>query len=183
MDTKIVLISGKAQSGKDTFAKYFKIECNLYSKKCLIIKYGDILKFICKQYFYWNGEKDLEGRTLLQQVGTNLVRRNNENTWVNCIIELVKGLHTEYDYILIPDTRFPNEIKQWMGTDFDFVTVRMNRMNDENKEFDNKLTQEQKIHTSETALDSWVFDYNCFNRSIIDVQNFAQSLFKEMEEF
>ena len=44
---KVILISGKAQHGKDTFADFFKTTAEIHKKKCLIIKYGDILKFVC----------------------------------------------------------------------------------------------------------------------------------------
>lgn len=164
---KIILISGKARSGKDTFAQLFKENAEKDNKKCLIIKYGDILKFVCSKYFNWNGEKDEAGRTLLQQVGTNLIRKNNSDTWVNCIIELVKGLRTEFDYVLIPDVRFYNEIIKWKEQEFDCVTVRINRWKEtENRKivaFDNGLTEEQKNHPSETALDNYNFDYNIDN--------------------
>lgn len=180
--TKIILISGKARSGKDTFAMYLKDEICLHGKKPLIIRYGDILKFICKEYFNWNGEKDEIGRTLLQKIGTDLCRYNNPNIWVNCVIEIIKGLQSNYDYVLIPDTRFPNEIKEWWKTDFDSVTVRIERMNKDDTEYDNGLSEEQKQHPSETELDDWIFNYYVYNKYVTDLQNAAQGFFKEMEK-
>lgn len=164
---KIILISGKARSGKDTFAKIFKEDAEKDNKKCLIIKYGDILKFVCSKYFNWNGEKDEIGRTLLQQVGTNLIRKNNYDALVNCVIEIVKGLSTEFDYVLIPDVRFYNEINKWKEYGFDCVTVRIDRWYETSNGkfvlYDNGLTEEQKNHTSEIALDDYVFDYRIDN--------------------
>lgn len=184
---KVVLISGKAQSGKDTFARLFKEYAEPYeeleNKRVLILKYGDILKFICKQFFNWNGEKDLEGRTLLQRVGTDIFRENNPDTWVNCVIEIVKGLGNLYDYILIPDTRFPNEISKWMGCGIDYVTVRIDRVNADNTPFDNKLSLEQKSHISETALDRYVFDYHVTNRKLIDLSREVVGIYNELEGF
>lgn len=184
---KVVLISGKAQSGKDTFARLFKEYAEPYeeleNKRVLILKYGDILKFICKQFFNWNGEKDLEGRTLLQRVGTDIFRENNPDTWVNCVIEIVKGLGNLYDYILIPDTRFPNEISKRMGCGIDYVTVRIDRVNADNTPFDNKLSLEQKSHISETALDRYVFDYHVINRKLIDLSREVVGIYNELEGF
>lgn len=164
---KIILISGKARSGKDTFAKIFKEDAEQDDKKCLIIKYGDMLKFVCSKYFNWNGEKDEIGRTLLQQVGTNLIRKNNYDALVNCVIEIVKGLSTEFDYVLIPDVRFYNEINKWKEYGFDCVTVRIDRWYETSNGkfvlYDNGLTEEQKNHTSEIALDDYVFDYRIDN--------------------
>lgn len=55
------------------------------------------------------------------------------------IIALLKGIRTLYDYIIIPDVRFPNEIDK-MCDNFDCITARVIRPN-----FDNGLTDEQKI--------------------------------------
>lgn len=180
---KIILISGKARSGKDTFAMYFKAEAKIHCKRVLTIRYGDILKFVCKEYFNWNGEKNEEGRSLLQNVGTDLCRHNNPDTWVNCVIELVKGLKSNYDYVLIPDVRFPNEITKWWDTDFDSITVRINRVDEDMSDYDNGLTKEQKQHSSEVALDDWVFDYDVCNKKVTDLQDAAQWIFKESEGF
>lgn len=180
--SKIVLISGKARSGKDTFAMYFSAEAKLHGKRVLTIKYGDILKFICKEYFDWDGIKDEKGRTLLQQIGTNLCRENNPDIWVNCVIEIIKGLQSNYEYVLIPDARFPNEIRKWWQTDFDSITVRIERMNKDDTEYDNGLSEEQKQHPSETELDDWIFNYHVYNKYVTDLQNVARGIFKEMEK-
>lgn len=57
---KVVLISGKAESGKDTFAGLFKDRAEFDNRNVLIIKYGDILKFVAKEYCGWSGLKDEE---------------------------------------------------------------------------------------------------------------------------
>ena len=64
----VITVSAKAQHGKDSFATAFKKIAEENENKVLIIHYGDILKYVCKQYFGWNGEKDEVGRTLLQHV-------------------------------------------------------------------------------------------------------------------
>lgn len=178
---KVILISGKAQSGKDTFANYFKRIANANQKKVLIIKYADILKFVCKEYYDWNGIKDDYGRSLSQKIGTDLCRSNNPDVWVNCVIEIVKSLSTEYDYILIPDTRFPNEILKWNETGIDYMTVRINRVDKDFNDFDNKLSDEQKNHISETALDDWMFEYNFYNQDINSLFDSIDVLFEVLE--
>ena len=55
----IIPIIGKARHGKDTFSLYLKEEIEKEPKNnVLIIRYADYLKFVCKSYFDWNGEKD-----------------------------------------------------------------------------------------------------------------------------
>jgi dephospho-CoA kinase len=151
---KVILISGKARSGKDTFAQMLQSIMVLDNQKPILLHYADILKYFCKQYLGWNGEKDEAGRTLLQYFGTDVVRNNHQDCWVNIIKELVNGIHTEYDYVLIPDTRFPNEC-DWRDTGFDFDTIRITR-EDLNGE---DLTGTQQVHSSETALDDYIFDF------------------------
>ena len=177
----ILLISAKAQHGKDTFASAFKKEAeNKSGYKTLIIKYGDILKYVCKEYFNWNGETDEVGRQILQQVGTNLCRNNNPDVWVNCVIEIVKGLQTEYDFVCIPDVRFPNEITAWENTDFFTFTVRLTRVNEDGTPFDNGLTEEQKQHPSEVALDDYRFNYEIYNQNINDINAAAQAILDDI---
>ena len=40
----------------------------------LVAHYGDLVKYVCKTFFGWDGEKDEKGRTLLQKVGTDAIR-------------------------------------------------------------------------------------------------------------
>lgn len=176
----IVLISGKAEHGKDAFADAFIKEAgDKQGFRCLRIKYGDILKFVCSKYFGWNGEKDEKGREILQQVGTNLCRNNNPNVWVNCVKEITKGLQTEYDFVLVPDCRFPNEL-EWDDTPFFFFTVRVARLNEDGTQFSNHLTEEQKLHPSETALDEWKFNYTVESKTLEDLSFAAESILKDM---
>ena len=73
------------------------------------------------------------------------------------VAALLKGIKTLYDYVIIPDVRFPNEIDK-MYDDFDCITVRVIRPN-----FDNGLTEEQRKHPSETALDNYPMEYELIN--------------------
>lgn len=181
---KVVLISGKAQHGKDTFADFFRMVAERHSKKCLTIRYGDMLKFVAKQYYDWNGEKDLAGRTLLQTLGTDIVRKNNENAWVNCVMEIVVGLKTEFDYVLIPDARFENEIENWKDTNIPTISVRVNRYDNNLEPFDNKLSKEQREHPSEVSLDNYdKFDYVVKNVTETDLLQEAKNIYEELEKF
>ena len=50
---KIILIGNKARMGKDTFAAMLKEELN---ERAIIVHFADVLKFICKSYYNWDGE-------------------------------------------------------------------------------------------------------------------------------
>ena len=137
---KIICISGKAQHGKDTTACIFSAALEDRGNKVLTFHYADLLKYLCKEYFGWNGEKDDSGRTLLQHVGTDIVRSKDPNYWVNFAVTFFKLFEDQWDYILIPDCRFPNEVNT-METHFDTIHLRIVRPN-----FNSPLSGEQQKH-------------------------------------
>lgn len=149
----VITISGKGQHGKDLSAIIMKEMFESDGKKAVIIHYADYLKFIAKEYFGWNGEKDEAGRTLLQWLGTDKIRKVMPDFWVDIVISFIKAFEDDYDYFLIPDTRFPNEIDK-MSKNFRTKAIHVTRLN-----FDNGMTEEQKRHVSETALDGHHFDW------------------------
>lgn len=158
---KIIGIAGKSESGKTTFANMLKEELELRDKKVLMINYGDFVKFIAKQYYNWNGEKDEGGRTLLQRIGTDQGRDQvDKNLWVDMVMATVKIAENDFDVAIIADTRFPNEFDRWSNSNYDILKIKMLRFAHENI-----LTEEQKHHLSETSLDN----YN--DETMILVQN------------
>ena len=154
---RVILISGSARFGKDSTAFMMKELLEKQKKRVLIIHYADNLKLFAKNYFGWSGQKDQKGRELLQWLGTDVIRKNYEDTWVDMVVALLKGIKTLYDYVIIPDVRFPNEIDK-MCDNFNCITVRVIRPN-----FDNGLTEEQRKHPSETALDNYPMEYELIN--------------------
>lgn len=165
---KVICISGKAQHGKDTVAKEMKRQLEKrceYPDKVLITHYADLVKYVCEKFFNWNGVKDDYGRTLLQLVGTDIVRNQRPDYWVDFIVDMLKFFSENrnnfamFDYVLIPDCRFPNECEV-MKREFDTIAVRVTRYDPEDLDrvFENSLTEEQRCHPSETALDTYDFD-------------------------
>ena len=134
---------------------------------------------VATTYYGWNGEKDEKGRELLQKLGTDLGRTNNPNVWVNCVKEIVKALQTEYDFVLIPDVRFPNEM-DWIDIPFFTFTIRVNRQNEDGTPYINHLTEEQKQHPSEIALDNYRFNYEIYNQNINDINAAAQIILDDI---
>jgi hypothetical protein len=165
---KIILISGKARSGKDEFAKLALeyLSAKYPSLKAKRLAFGDWVKYVCAQYFDCTYERNSHNRTQWQQIGTERGRFNHEDIWVNMTIELVKGIFSDYDFIFIPDVRFPNECERWEEEDFDIIKIRIKREN-----FDNGLTEEQKNHASETSLDNYWFDVIIDNNSTLEAYN------------
>ena len=155
---KVIAVSGHAGSGKDTVGRMLETKLEADGASVQIMHYADLLKYICKSFFGWNGEKDEAGRTLIQYVGTDVVRKNNPDYWVNFIADMLDFFGESWDYVVIPDTRFPNEIDHLIERGFDTVHVRVERPC-----FESSLTDEQKSHESETALDETIPNYYITN--------------------
>ena len=138
---KVITISGKAQNGKDTTAGLLKAALEADGYKVLITHYADLLKYICKQFFGWDGQKDDAGRHILQYVGTDIIRQKRPNYWVGFVTSILELFPNEWDYVLIPDCRFPNEIDYLKEAGLDTVNLRVVRKN-----FKSPLTPEQQVH-------------------------------------
>lgn len=176
---KIICISGKARSGKDTAAGLIQNHLRGNGRRVLITHYADLLKFMCKQLFDWNGKKDERGRELLQYVGTDLVRAQDPDFWVDFIIKELKIFSGLWDYVIIPDCRFPNELNRFCEEGFQVTHVHVQR-----EGYENNLTQTQKNHPSETAMQGVPADYTLRNQGTIadlmaDVLNMLNKIFEE----
>ena len=158
---KIILISGKSGSGKDTFAKFLKDELESRNERVLVIHFADMVKEYAKLYYKWNGEKDIGGRQLLQQMGTNEVRAVFENYWADLVAQFIKATENDWDYALIPDLRFLNELKRVKKFNKNkCVSVGIRRYTDEGDIWENPLlTEEQRNHPSEVDLDDYCLDW------------------------
>ena len=171
---KIICISGKARAGKDTVARLLKEFLEARQKSVKIVHYGDLVKYVCTNFCGWNGSKEGAGRTMLQTVGTDIVRKNDPNYWIKFIHT---GLNISWhfqklDYLIIADCRFPNEIDYWLEQGFDVIYLHVERPQI------NDLTKSQRNHSSETALD----DYTKLKPEII-VNNSVEDLLNQIDYY
>lgn len=148
--TNIICISGQAGAGKDTAARILRTllsEGDRSADKTLIAHNADLLKYICENFFSWNGYKDEAGRSLLQHIGTDVVRAKDPDFWVNFLVNILRLFPDKWDFLIVPDTRFPNEIERFKAAGYPTVHVHIERPG-----LASALTQEQQEHPSETAL-------------------------------
>lgn len=159
---KVLCISAKAQHGKDTAAGLIKDYLEAKGNRVLITHYADLVKFVCTKFFDWDGQKDEKGRTLLQYVGTDVISSQQPAYWVDFIIDILKFFNSEWDYVLIPDCRYPVEVER-MKEEFETYLLRVERPN-----FESCLTDKQKKHISETSMDNYTFDAVLYNDSTLE---------------
>ncbi len=155
---KILAISGHARHGKDTAAEMLSALLRINGARVLVAHQADLLKYICRTFFGWNGMKDEAGRSLLQEVGTDRIRAKDPDFWVRFLADVLRFFSDRWDYCIIPDTRFPNEIEFFRARGFDVTHLRIIRPH-----FYNGLTEVQRNHPSETALDDYPADGTILN--------------------
>lgn len=118
----IVLISGYAGSGKDTFAGFLIKHLSGAQKYA----FADPIKEIARKYFEWDGIKDERGRKLLIEIGAAGMEENLY-IWAERVIE--KIMEEQSKTAVITDWRFKHEyqrIKKAFGNK-NIVTIRIER--------------------------------------------------------
>ena len=174
---KIIMISGKAGSGKDTVANFLKEELIASNKRVLVMHFADLVKYYATQYFNWNGEKNEAGRNLLQEIGTTVMRGRYPEYWAEIIGKFIDAYtipeHSFFDYILIPDWRFINEYE--VVYDYaaiqnnETITIRIERYDDTGLKWKNpNMTSDQLNHISECELDNFAFNWIIENRGTLE---------------
>lgn len=68
IELKVIMISGKAESGKNFVADVMRRKLEDDGSKVLAVAFGDYVKFLCGTYFGWDGKKDEKGRAQMNQV-------------------------------------------------------------------------------------------------------------------
>lgn len=147
---QVICIMGKAGHGKDTVAGFLKDALEERGEKVKVTHFAWLLKQICREFFNWDGQKDEQGRHLLQYVGTDQIRKINPDYWVDFIIGLLNAFPNEWDTVLIPDCRFPNEFEKFLDAGIPAKLLKVYR-----PDYEGILTADQKKHASETALDDY----------------------------
>ena len=96
---KIIVLSGKARSGKDIVAD---IIYNYYkNKKVKKLSYAYYLKQYVKSITNWDGNEDNKPRDLLQFIGIDLIKNKIDNKLlINRVIEDIKVYSYFYDIII-----------------------------------------------------------------------------------
>lgn len=176
----IYLIAGRGRSGKNTFGSYLESELEKRGRKVCTIEIMRTLKGYCKDYFGWDGSDETKPRDLLQKLGTEIIREelNMPLFHINRLLLDIEVLSHFFDDFIVPDIRFPleiEEIKKIKGA----ISIHMIR---NNIEISSDLTEEQKSHITETALNNFHdYDYEIVNESLEQLKKEAEQIVREVE--
>ncbi len=148
----LIGVSGHMQSGKDTLANY------------LVEKYGFVkLAFASKlkqvamdvwglSYDECYDNKTERSRMIMQQLGTEVARTINENTWIDYLFRQIRA--NDFSRVVICDVRFPNEAEAVIQNSGKMWRIERDKINP---------TGDIK-HLSEIALD----DYDNFDATLLN---------------
>ncbi len=159
----IILLCGKARSGKSTIGKYLK---NKLDKKVIQIQIVSTLKNYVKTYFNWDGSEETKPREILQQLGTDIIRKKlgKETLFIDRTIEDIDIMSHFYDIFVIDDIRLTIEIESIRKHFKNVIVVNVVREIE-----NNELTSEQKKHITETGLDNFKdYDYTIINNKTLN---------------
>lgn len=167
VQNKVYLICGQAGSGKNTFSLLLKKELENKNLKVCEIGITRTLKSYLKDYFGWDGNEDNKPRTLLQELGTEVIRKElgMEDFHINHLIDDIKVLSKYFDVFIVSDIRLPHEIEV-LNNVFNCVNIKVIR-----NSYNNNLTETERNHITETALLNYDnFDYKIENIKLEDLE-------------
>ncbi len=161
--SKIIIISGKAESGKNKIADIIENEFVNKNKKVIQISYAYYLKHFAKKIIGWDGDEKTKPRDFLQQIGVELIKNKINNRFlIDRVLDDIKIYTYFFDIIILTDARFKEEIEDIKKLYDDAIVINIYKDS-------NNLTSEQKKHITETALDNYdKYDYKINNNGSLE---------------
>lgn len=176
---KIILIGGKANTGKDSTAEYIDEYYRSRGLDVVNIQIGYYIKMYAKEIAKWDGDNDTKPRQLLQDLGTELIRKQiDEYFFIKRIIQDIDVYSRYFDIITISDGRLPEEFASIKLAYPETVTVHITRPG-----YSSRLTKGQKAHITEALVDEIEYDYDIVNDGTLDdLQKKAIELVQTIEK-
>lgn len=171
--TLVILLAGKAGSGKSFAASYLTELFKSTGKNTTRDAFAKGIKDIARKYIGWDGTKDEKGRKLLQTLGTEVGREYNPDCWVEYLIHHLENTPGyPYDVIIIDDWRFPNEYEYFVDNPL-YTVVKVLVLGDKNKI--SSMPKGTEKHASEVSLPTKLsyYDYTLYN-------TFSENDFEEL---
>lgn len=150
-DIKLIILSGKAHSGKSLVADMIN---DYYGSKCISISYAYYIKdYLSRMNRYSDSNKE-EYRSLMQDFGIKLLHDKIDHDFlINRVCEDIEVFSYFYDVIVISDARMLPEIEIPKSLYKNVTTIRVTSNLP-------GICDELKNHITEVALDKYDgYDY------------------------
>ena len=161
---KIIFLGGKANSGKDSSAEFIDEYYRSRGLDVVNIQISFYIKMYAKEIAKWDGDNETKPRQLLQDLGTELIRKQiDENFFIKRILQDIDVYSRYFDIITISDGRLPEEFAAVKLAYPETVTVHVTR-----PDYSSKLSKDQKAHLTEMLVDDIEYDYDIINDGTLD---------------
>lgn len=171
---KIIVLSGKARSGKNKVAEILN---DYYgTEKSITLAYAYYIKDYLRRMDKYNENEKEKYRSLLQDFGVEFLNKKIEKDFlINRLIEDIEVFSYFYDIVIVTDARLKKEIQTLIDKYDKVITIRINSKEDNN-------LGEYKKHITEVDLDDYSFDYKIDNNyNIDDLRKQVFEILKEEE--
>lgn len=171
---KIILIAGKAKSGKSTLASLIAEKLQAQNKTVLKTEYSKYLKMYAKEVLNWSLSSN-KPRTFLQETGSFL-RKYDESIFIRRMLEDFLVYEKYFQYVIISDVRLIKEITALKEKYPDILTIKV--VNDY-ASYD--LSSKEASHITEKELETYNdFTYIIKNKNIDQLDKIASEIVEEI---
>ena len=175
---KVILLCGKARSGKGTASNILKEKLENNGHKVCEIQVMRTVKGYVKDYFNWDGNEDTKPRKLLQELGYDIIRvkLNKPNFHLDRLSEDIEILSNMFDIFIVNDIRLPEEIT-YLKNKFSTISIGISI-----KDYISPLNTNEEAHITEHALDNYNnYDYEIISENVDDLSKKLEDILnKEM---
>ena len=179
-NTLIVLVAGKARSGKGEVASYMEKILKKEGKKVILSPYTKYLKRYIAEVTGEDFDDENKPRDLLQKISSELIKKklSNPNFFIHRQQEDLSFYLYFMDVVIIPDVRFPEEIDAIKEKFSNVFSIGVKR-----KDYISTLTKEQQEDITEIALDDYHnYDIELENTSLEKLQSYVLDMIKKLEK-
>lgn len=176
----IILIAGRARSGKSILAEYLKEEYEKLNNKVIISPYTKYLKLYIEEITGKKIDDTNKPRDLLQQISSKIIKNElgKSSFFIERQIDDIQIYSYFADIILIPDVRFPAEINTIKQKFNNVISIGITR-----KDYISTLTKEQQEDITENALNEYYdYDFKIENTKNTNMQEIALEIIDKIKE-
>ncbi|MBQ8681699.1 MAG: hypothetical protein IJ509_02170 [Bacilli bacterium] len=174
----IILIAGRARSGKSILAECLKEEYRKQNKKVVMSPYTKYLKHYIEEITGEKIQEENKPRDLLQQISSEVIKGQlgKKNFFIDRQIEDIEIYSYFADVILVPDVRFPEEIKVIKEKFNNVVSIGVIRKN-----YISTLSLKQQTDITEVALDGYHdYDFEVENTEKTNLYDIAKDIINKI---
>ena len=168
---RIILIAGKARSGKTKLGEYIVNYALQKDLRAVQTEYSKYLKLFAKEILGYDGSRENKPRKFLQDLGSFIrCDLGDEDFFTRRMLEDLKVYETFCDIVVISDVRLIKELENLKNSTYKVTTIKVT-----NQHLEYNLDEMEKNHITEKELEDYEnFDYIIENDDLNKLKSFAK---------